>query len=537
MARASVALPRWWVCPPLVAIALAACEPAPEQLPPLGEILVVVDTDAPSKLVSRLRVDVFRDDGVWLDTRDLSMARPEDWPGSFSVFVAEGDGARSVLVRLRAYPEGRVRDYLGERYAHRPAETTPPDAFAPAPPLGDGAPRLVVDGVDLTPAREPTPGTAIDRLAVFELAYGQRRSSRVTLHAACFGTMADLAGEKTCVELEDALLPVDEPPTSGDMTVPRGDSAIGTAGGDDACTVAPRAATAAADGTPLFDDEVCVGGGWFALGSIALVTGSPNEEIAAGSVPPDFGAVPERIAHMPPMLVDRHEVTVARWRHAVDVEGFVSPDPSPQPNDAPYPTTFEGTPPQAFCTYSTAPIGRERHPVNCITWRAARALCRHWGADLLTEAQWEYAATAAGREAETSFPWGNAPPSCDRSVYGRADDPAGSSYDDCIGEGFGPVGVDAPAALADVTPGGGVLGLAGNVSEHVLDAYLSYGTLCWSTQRLFDPRCVFDHADYHARRGGEWTDRAGSLRAAARSGLLDGDVVGLVGFRCARPGR
>src|SRR5262249_18392909 len=69
-------------------------------LPPLGEVLIVVDTNVPvPKLVGALRVDVYDDAGSWLDSRDFAMRRPEDWPGSFSVYTDETTGERDVLVR------------------------------------------------------------------------------------------------------------------------------------------------------------------------------------------------------------------------------------------------------------------------------------------------------------------------------------------------------------------------------------------------------------------------------------------------------
>src|SRR5262245_47031430 len=79
--------------PPIAALGAAlllGCSSEPSELPPLGEVLVVVDTDAPLSLVARLRADVFTEDGTWIDSRDLSMSRAEAWPGSFGVYVGEG---------------------------------------------------------------------------------------------------------------------------------------------------------------------------------------------------------------------------------------------------------------------------------------------------------------------------------------------------------------------------------------------------------------------------------------------------------------
>src|SRR5690606_8583193 len=108
---------RFGVDDPRALMILAAVVGCQEPLPPLAEALMIVDTDAAvPHAVNRLRVDLYRDDGVWFDSRDIAQPDPRDWPVSFSVFSDDETTERSVWVRLRAYPEGRVRDYLGERF-------------------------------------------------------------------------------------------------------------------------------------------------------------------------------------------------------------------------------------------------------------------------------------------------------------------------------------------------------------------------------------------------------------------------------------
>jgi len=149
----------------IVAFALVgACSDRPSA-PPLPEVLVVVDTDLPSPLVaSRLRVDLYTEDGTWFDSSDVARPSPNDWPASFGVYSEDDGKERVVKVRLRIYPDGYVRDYRGERFAPWTAPFTPP--------VGDGTPRLSKDDKDVTPRTEPQPLVTVDRLFALRLSPG-----------------------------------------------------------------------------------------------------------------------------------------------------------------------------------------------------------------------------------------------------------------------------------------------------------------------------------------------------------------------------
>src|SRR5262249_21735536 len=125
-----------------LAALMGACHPAPALLPPLGEAVIIVDTDLPvPKLAGRLRVDAFTPDGTWYASRDYGRPDPSDWPVSFAVYSPDPAAERVVSLRLRAYPEGKVRDYRGERFTPR-SSPTPPEAIDPPPAPADGdAPR------------------------------------------------------------------------------------------------------------------------------------------------------------------------------------------------------------------------------------------------------------------------------------------------------------------------------------------------------------------------------------------------------------
>ena len=519
----------------LVASAAAGCAPEAETLPPYGEAVLSIDTDAPvPDVAGRLRVDVYAEEGRWLDSLDVPARRLDDWPGSFSVFTEDED-ERVALVRLRAYSDGRVRDYRGERFAAPPPGA--PLDFIVYPPVGDGQPRLVREGQDLTPGTEPLPNLAIDRLLRVRLRYGHRGSLRVVLRTACAGTMVDLAASATCVDTAGVRVPVDEEDASGEIPPPS-ESEAGTFVGPTDCTVLPRPESQLADGAPKLDEETCIPGGSFVLGSQAIVVSGPVD-VVTESDSSRFNSIPEHVAVMPPLLMDRYEVTVGRYRHALEVDGFQRPDGSPLANNGPLGTVFPGG--QENCTYSSAPLGREGYPLNCISWFNARAFCQFYGGELPTEAEWEHAAAAAARDGETAYPWGSQAPTCDRAVYARSNveaTPVGSA--ECVALGFGPqplVPFDPQQPSAgDVGPSL-VIGLGGSLSEWVLDSARSYASACWLVAPPLSPLCWEEAPVRRSVRGGNWAQPPGLLLAAARDESRTDLVTSLVGFRCVRRGR
>jgi formylglycine-generating enzyme required for sulfatase activity len=111
----------------LLAAALAAgCTPSPH----FGEVLVEVDAEpGVPGFLSRLRVDLYREDGSWYESRDVGAPNVADWPLSFSLYTDEKAG-QSVRLRLRGYPEGGVRDFRGERFASPAPWIDPPSAHS-----------------------------------------------------------------------------------------------------------------------------------------------------------------------------------------------------------------------------------------------------------------------------------------------------------------------------------------------------------------------------------------------------------------------
>ncbi len=674
-----------WVLASLACLTSAACggKAAP---PAHGEALVVVDTDLPvPTLAGRLRVDLYDEHGVWFESRDIGRSDPSDWPASFSVYSDDDAHDKRVLVRLRAYPEGAVRDYAGERFEARedyreprPAASlaelcanaptlplggritarrggvplteivaeplaplgnegacSPPTrtgsiaakvtvvtsgtyrfdvadslpymaestlvlrsscedptsqlacaAEATAPPFSSGhLPRFDVhlepgtyylltagsragwpadltleslpidqplpaeapgadagarptsgpvlvrsDGTAATPTSEPVPTAAVDRLVLVRLVPAQRGRVRVTLHAACAGTMArlgadpgipDAATASTCVDSEGTREPLTEAPLEADMTRPVA-SVHGSAAREIPCTGAPPEGVSAA----------CVPGGAFLFGGHLVPAVSVLEL-----------ATPERIARMTPFFMDRYEVSVARFRQAM-TGGFAVDPMSIATNDGPFAAPNGDL--TGYCTWSSQPLGREELPLTCVTWATARAFCRSFGGDLPTEAQWEYAATSAGRPLKTLFPWGDQDATCAQAVLDRAPAALTVAQGRCAALGVGP----APVTLAggsggqagDVTPTG-IVGLGGNVAEWVRDGGEPLTSPCWRAAGATDPTCAEENAPLRSQRGSTWLD---DQRPSASRTVIPGDIaVGVprqltaqanLGFRCVYPG-
>ncbi len=640
-------------------------------LEPYGEALVYVDTDvAVPEHVGRLRLDLYSADGTWFESRDVGRADPRDWPASFAIYSEREDREEVVLVRLRAYPDGAVRDYRGERFESRPTFTEPhvsrtiEEACATAPllpmggrltlrrggepitqlvkqlpcqgatragsvvarveiakagryqlnvastspyvadttlalrtscadpstqrfcdaqpnvnqlvtshyprfeallapgtyfavtggaqpdqpadvtlelvsiddapeqpatqnttPIAPVTPRLLRDGADISTKTEPNPPTTIDRLLVVRLRPGKRDAIHVTLRGACAGTqakigqaagMVDLARAETCIDREGARVAVPEAIADGDANdyVP-GPTVQATFGADaEACPPASASSKV-----------VCVPGGVFVFGS-----DGPNLSTS-------YPSTPRRLARMKRFWIDRNEVTVGEMRAAVAAGFVVDRDRLPS-NDGPL--SFEGPDPahsyDRLCTYSAAPLDREDFPINCISWKAAHDYCAAKGGDLPTEAQFEYAATSAGRPTKTVYPWGNEPPDCNRGVFGRSRTSTTllGTLGICTSEGKPAFPQPATDPRGDVTPLG-IANMGGSMREWSADSYDGFDSPCWSSTSMTNPTCAERNARFRAVRGASWIDD-GIPPTTVRLGLPASQAPGVdvsAGFRCA----
>jgi formylglycine-generating enzyme len=259
---------------------------------------------------------------------------------------------------------------------------------------------------------------------------------------------------------------------------------------------------------------VTVPGGTFTMGE----TYAPE---AINSLPVQPGQT------VSPFLIDRYEVTVARFRrfwnagHSAVPGGVVA-----YPGNPAFPSSGAVDEPDIVtgteCNWSTVARGRENHPVTCLTWATAQAFCVWDGGRLPTEAEWEFA--ARGTDGRT-FPWGisESLPVCANAF--------GLRESSCA--------VDDPAFLTGASPWG-ALQMAGNAGEFCADLYAEYVSSCWRGMSANNPICGngsdgFD--GHHAVRGGSWFFFESRYWRSASRSASDGGASGLnayVGFRCAR---
>jgi iron(II)-dependent oxidoreductase len=163
--------------------------------------------------------------------------------------------------------------------------------------------------------------------------------------------------------------------------------------------------------------------------------------------------------------------------------------------------------------FEAAP-GSAKRPVPETTWRGAVAYCAWRGARLPTEAEWE--ASARGHQGRT-YPWGEAPPTSARAVFGRA-----SGDTD-------PVGSHPPGATPE-----GVFDLAGNVTEWTASLMRPYPYVAGDGRE--DPAANGERVT----RGGDhvYDIEAHKLTATFRDGFSRNPLSGHkhIGFRCAKSG-
>jgi len=227
---------------------------------------------------------------------------------------------------------------------------------------------------------------------------------------------------------------------------------------------------------------VRIPGGSFEMGS---EDGYPNEQ-------------PIRTVTLSDFEISKVEVTVGQYRKCVEA-GVCS---EPSSCDVGYPN------------WSSSPQSKEDHPINCVDWGQARTFAKWVGADLPTEAEWEYAARG-GQPFE----------------YAGSDNPNDVAL--AMDVQTSPVG-------AKQANGYGLHDMSGNVGEWVLDEEGSYSNAPSDGHQSAGslPACstMCDNgAAIRVVRGGSWrSGSASGLRVALRGSVPPDGRADDIGLRVRR---
>ena len=294
-------------------------------------------------------------------------------------------------------------------------------------------------------------------------------------------------------------------------------------------TIPTRAASATASMTPMASASAapamqCPEGALF-------VPGGPYY-MGTNEIPADKSYLEnEKPAHqvtLTPYCIDRFEVTTERYFACSDtgkcLRASKSNEVTPKLSDA------QKKAYDPICT-ANDPLGKAKHPVNCVDWEQADKFCKVQSGRLPTEAEWELA--ARGQDGRL-YPWGDEPPSPMRANGCGTECTAWAKS-----AGITDIGhamFDASDNFPTTAPVGsfpagksryGVEDVVGNVGEWTSDFYAPYTNAADS-----DPKGPATGSD-RVVRGGAWNaEYAEWARPTFRYHAPQANRSHGVGFRC-----
>jgi formylglycine-generating enzyme required for sulfatase activity/serine/threonine protein kinase len=232
--------------------------------------------------------------------------------------------------------------------------------------------------------------------------------------------------------------------------------------------------------------------------------------------------------------IDKYEVTAEAYKACSDKGECKRPDPMPSypkgetQSDEDYEKTRSAI--AEFCNFGKP--GREKHPINCVSWFLASDYCKVIGKRLPTEAEWEYAARGSdGRK----YPWGDDPA---RVGHMNACGKECNAWEKAHGLKLTPLmypdddGYPGTAPVGSFPEGKtkfGAFDFIGNVWEWTADRFETY-----KPDEVVNPTGA-PQGDRRAMRGGGFNGGTALwLNPAFRFHQLDTASAPALGFRCAR---
>jgi formylglycine-generating enzyme required for sulfatase activity len=249
-----------------------------------------------------------------------------------------------------------------------------------------------------------------------------------------------------------------------------------------------------------------------------LDMGSPGDSPEA-----DPDEYPSHAVAVDGFLIDSTEVTVAQFRLFVTSAGYET-----EAEIEGWSGVWSGTSWQQVEGASWEQPGGpgtrapDSHPVTQVGWTDAAAYCEWVGAELPTEAQWEYAARGAeGR----IYPWGDG---FDGTRLNYCDVNCSLGWSDG-GQDDGHPTTSPAGSYGGGASWCGALDLAGNVWEWVGDWYDAGYYATRPAGNSTGP----ERGQARVMRGGSWGNDSSDVRSANRSGSPPGTRLPSIGFRCA----